>query len=186
MTFIFISEQNNNLRHVNDLWDIVDKNDYKKYLLTNKNDTFININSTEINNMHNVAGRSFNDIYQDNFYKSINLDDHQRAMNHDEYNPYIVGKSSLEDNPIIGKSSLEGNTEFEYVNLNDGTENCPICSDKIISDDQEIIVALKCNKKCLINKTKIDYEGKHIYHKTCIEKWFLTKRKCPLCMFEFN
>lgn len=41
---------------------------------------------------------------------------------------------------------------------------CLICLDEFNQGQQ--IITIKCG---------------HIYHKTCIDKWFLKKKTCPLC-----
>jgi hypothetical protein len=61
------------------------------------------------------------------------------------------------------KTKLEVyNEDSEYTN-----QRCSVCLENF--EHNQIIRKLNCN---------------HIFHYTCVDKWFETKHKCPLCRFD--
>ncbi|KAJ3210185.1 hypothetical protein HK099_008350 [Clydaea vesicula] len=64
------------------------------------------------------------------------------------------------------KNSLKEQTNINNSHL-DSADCCAVCIAEFVKGVK--IRTLKC---------------KHYYHKSCIDKWFVQHRKCPLCMFD--
>jgi len=64
-------------------------------------------------------------------------------------------------------------------NISSEDNKCGICLETYTEKNDDC--QLSCHLTDFV-KTKC----KHIYCKTCIDKWLITSYKCPICMFEFK
>ncbi|KAJ3379379.1 hypothetical protein HDU92_006716 [Lobulomyces angularis] len=85
--------------------------------------------------------------------------------------PISCAQRFLSGHSQQGEKISKENTITEQTNINnshlDSADCCAVCIAEFVKGVK--IRTLKC---------------KHYYHKSCIDKWFVQHRKCPLCMFD--
>ena len=97
---------------------------------------------------------------------SVSLQNNIEIVGNNIFNYDVL--SGLESVPLpISISSLNKNSEIK-LHKDKSDEKCVICYDNFTTDS--IIRKMNCE---------------HIYHIECIDKWFETKKFCPLCRKQF-
>lgn len=63
-------------------------------------------------------------------------------------------------------------------------EPCPICTDKLLDDGIYDAEKIKSNLKSFLLRHSLilcPFSSKHVVHKSCLVRWFLYKKVCPVC-----
>ena len=123
--------------------------------IINSRNSVANLNITSSNS-------DFSSIYpnQNDFTAFYDNDDYSDSLP-DTYN------SPIDDNKKkIDLKKLFENTKLSLQkNIINKDEKCSICNDSFKEDD-----ICRINNKC-----------NHYYHQTCIDKWYISNTKCPIC-----
>lgn len=115
--------------------------------------------------------KEYNIEYQENYNET---NEHYNFNNFYPYFYILLGfscmiKYCLNKNSIKNYYHKITNKDLKKVLIIDQNMECSICLNKFTNENKGY--KLKCD---------------HIYHKNCIQEWFLKSKTCPICRININ
>ena len=131
-----------------------------------------NINSTQnINNLgtHNQQDINNNREYIRNLYSNLfNNPDMVEVTLFDNGRRVVNNMEDVQIHPSL-RTLRESSSIHLYKDLDTNQETCSICRENF--QDLSVVRKLRCN---------------HIFHMDCVDSWFETNIRCPLCRIDLR